>query len=67
MEQYHRQLINNCMSDLIAVTSDLQTIVNNLLEKNIINEWMKNYILVRFLPNFNSLIVLLFHAYRYYI
>lgn len=35
------------MADLTAVTSDLPTIVNNLLKKNIINEWMKNYILVR--------------------
>lgn len=35
------------MSDLIYVTSDLETIVDSLLEKNVINEWMKNYILVR--------------------
>lgn len=47
MEQYHRNLINNSMSDLIYVTSDIETIVENLLEKNVINEWMKNYILVR--------------------
>ncbi|KAL4105139.1 hypothetical protein QTP88_020411 [Uroleucon formosanum] len=45
MEQYHRNLINNSMSDLIYVTSDIETIVENLLEKNVINEWMKNYIL----------------------
>lgn len=47
MEQYHRKLINDCMLDLIYVTSDLETIVENLLEKNVINEWMKNYVLVR--------------------
>jgi len=35
------------MLDLIYVTSDLETIVENLLEKNVINEWMKNYVLVR--------------------
>ncbi|XP_060858825.1 caspase-3-like [Metopolophium dirhodum] len=34
MEQYHQKLINDCMSDLIYVTSDLETIVENLLEKN---------------------------------
>jgi len=50
------------MSDLIAVTSDLENIVNKLLEATIINEWMKNYILVR---RFN-LIQFLFHTYVYY-
>ncbi|XP_016656485.1 caspase-2-like [Acyrthosiphon pisum] len=45
MEQYHRELINSCMSDLIYVTSDLETIVENLLEKNVINDWMKSYVL----------------------
>ncbi|XP_026820491.1 uncharacterized protein LOC113559171 [Rhopalosiphum maidis] len=45
MDQYHRKLINNCMSELINVTFDLKTIVDILLEKNVINEWMKDYIL----------------------
>ncbi|KAF0755268.1 caspase-2-like [Aphis craccivora] len=45
MEQYHRKLINDCMPKLICVTSTLETIVDNLLEKNVINEWMKDYIL----------------------
>lgn len=35
------------MPKLICVTSTLETIVDNLLEKNVINEWMKDYILVR--------------------
>jgi len=46
MEQYHRQLINDCMSELVYVTSNLNAIVDNLLEKTVINEWMKDYILV---------------------
>jgi len=47
MEQYHRILINNRMSDLVYVTSNLETILEKLLEKNVINEWMKKFILVR--------------------
>lgn len=47
MEQYHRKLIDDCMPKLICVTSALETIVDNLLEKNTINEWMKDFILVR--------------------
>lgn len=47
MEQYHRKLINDCMSELVYVTSNLNAIVDNLLEKTVINEWMKDYILVR--------------------
>lgn len=50
MEQYHRKLINSFMMDLVEVTFDLENIVHKLLEATIINEWMKNYILVR---NFN--------------
>ncbi|CAH1725817.1 caspase-1-like [Aphis gossypii] len=45
MEQYHRKLINDCMSELVYVTSNLNAIVDNLLEKTVINEWMKDYIL----------------------
>jgi len=47
MEQYHRKLINDCMSELVCVTFNLNAIVDNLLEKTVINEWMKDYILVR--------------------
>jgi len=35
------------MSELVYVTSNLNAIVDNLLEKTVINEWMKDYILVR--------------------
>jgi len=42
------------MFDLISVTFNLENIVNKLLEATIINEWMKNYILVR---NFNLILV----------
>ncbi|XP_060839944.1 caspase-3-like isoform X1 [Rhopalosiphum padi] len=45
MEQYHRKLINDCMSELVYVTFNLNTIVDILLEKTVINEWMKDYIL----------------------
>jgi len=54
MEQYHRKLISSYMFDLISVTFNLENIVNKLLEATIINEWMKNYILVR---NFNLILV----------
>lgn len=50
MEQYHRKLINSSIMELIEVTVHLETIVHKLSEATIINEWMKNYILVR---NFN--------------
>jgi hypothetical protein len=46
MEKQHRELINNNMSDLVYFTSNVEAIVNNLLEKNIINKWMKDYVLV---------------------
>lgn len=54
MEQEHRMLINNNLSYLMDVTNDLKSIVDLLLEKDIINKWMKDYILVRkmFLNNF---------------
>jgi len=56
MEQHHRKLINNCMSDLIYVTSDLETIVENLFKKNVIKEWMKNFIVVRNLNYLNFIL-----------
>lgn len=46
METQHRKLINHHLSDLIIVTSNVEAIVNNLLEKNTINKWMKDHILV---------------------
>lgn len=46
MEKKHRNIINDNISDLINVTSNIEAIVNNLLEKHIINNWMKEFILV---------------------
>lgn len=46
MEQHHRTLINNNLSDLISVTHDVEYITDLLLERNIINKWMKKHILV---------------------
>lgn len=47
MEQEHRILINNNMSFLMDVTNDIESVVDLLLEKNVINRWMNDYILVR--------------------
>ncbi|VVC43788.1 Peptidase C14, p20 domain,Peptidase C14A, caspase catalytic domain,CARD domain,Caspase-like [Cinara cedri] len=44
MEKIHRQTINNNLSDLINATNFLDSIVDKLLEINVINSWMKNYI-----------------------
>lgn len=46
MEQDHRTLINNNLSDLITGTHDIESITDLLLERNVINKWMKEYILV---------------------
>lgn len=46
MEQNHRTLINNNLSDLINVTHDVECITDLLLERNVINKWMKRHILV---------------------
>lgn len=46
MENKHREIINNNISNLVYYTYDVEAIVYNLLEKNIINKWMKDHILV---------------------
>lgn len=53
MEQNHRTLINNNLSDLIIVTHDVECITDLLIERNVINKWMKKHILV-ILYFFNS-------------
>lgn len=46
MEQEHRILINNNLQYLMDVTSNVESIVDILFNKDIINQWMKNHILV---------------------
>lgn len=75
MEQHHRSLIDSYLPDLIMVTIHLETVVNKLLENEIINEWMKRFILVNItsFDTYNSIlgidisrhvIVFYFHLYR---
>lgn len=52
MEQHHRHTIKNNLSDLISMTNNLDSIVKMLLDKNVINSWMKRYIMVNNLNYF---------------
>jgi len=45
MEQYHRKLINDNLVNLSYNTINTESIVNKLLERGVINDWMKNHIL----------------------
>lgn len=69
MEQYHRNVINSRMSDLIAATFNLESIVKKLLELNIINKWMENHILVRhfYFILFLSCILFMIYKNSYYL
>lgn len=46
MEQHHRNIIKNNLSDLITVTNCLNDIVEQLFKINVINNWMRLYIMV---------------------
>jgi len=46
MEQHHRKLINDNLLKLSNYTIDTESIINQLFERGVINDWMKNDILV---------------------
>lgn len=45
MELHHRKLINDNLLKLSNYTIDSESIVNQLFERGVINDWMKNDIL----------------------
>ncbi|XP_050422334.1 caspase-3-like [Adelges cooleyi] len=45
MEHKHRKLINDNLSTLVSVTNHLEFIIKTLLENNVINKWMAEYIM----------------------
>lgn len=65
MEQHHRKLINNNLEELMSVTNDLESIVDNLLKNDVINDWMKENILVK-ISRFNFIIINLFYFVNIY-
>lgn len=60
MEQHHRRLINNNLENLKSVTNNLESILDYLLENNVINDWMKDNILVK-MSHFNLIIIYLLY------
>jgi len=46
MEQHHRNLIDDHLKKLSYITVNTESIVNKLIERGVINTWMKNHILV---------------------
>lgn len=55
MEQHHRDIIKNNLPDLVSATKDVLDVVRRLMELNIINKWMAEYIKVN---NFFFLILI---------
>lgn len=69
MEQHHRKLINKRMSELVSVTFDVKAIVDILFDRVVINEWMKDYILVRLFHLIVDILlshIKLFMIYKYF-